>query len=306
MPEISKEPASSSPDNVIFLNPLTSLFASTVTALLAVTEPIVKLSILSNSVSLIFALPITKDVPVIVPPVIDDVPTLIFPNPDVIVPEFKAPDWTRFGILVISWSKYAVKSVTATCFIVPLSLTTTLSASAIVVDIADVPPSITFNSVAVAVTVVPLIDKPSVSIEPLTSTLPSMSTLLLTIKSLLTVKLLAKVAFWPDAVKNKAPKCPAFNWKSVPLFVSLPYSTPSALRIVWFVPLSNVILPSELNKTPPEALTANVPEVIPNPFVPAEIWWADASNTPSISLIAPTKCDAEVSNVTEPDVWISS
>ena len=77
----------------------------------------------------------------------------------------------------------------------PLSLTTTLSASTIVVDMADVPPSITFNSVAVAVTVVPLIDNPSVSIEPLTSTLPSISTLLFTIKSFVTVKLFAKVAF---------------------------------------------------------------------------------------------------------------
>ena len=154
-------------------------------------------SIVSNSASTICALPILNSEPVIIPPVIVDVPTLILPNPDVILPEFKAPDWTRFGILVISWSKYAVKSVTATCFIVPLSLTTTLSASTIVVDMADVPPSITFNSVAVAVTVIPLIDNPSVSIEPLTSTLPSISTLLFTIKSFVTVKLFAKVALAP-------------------------------------------------------------------------------------------------------------
>ena len=53
---------------------------------------------------------------------------------------------------VISSSKYAARSVTATCFIVPASLNTTRSASATVVEEAEVSPSIIFNSVAVLVT----------------------------------------------------------------------------------------------------------------------------------------------------------
>ena len=48
--------------------------------------------------------------------------------------------------------KYVFKSVNATCFIVPASFVTNLSASASVVDEAEVSPSITFSSVAVDVT----------------------------------------------------------------------------------------------------------------------------------------------------------
>ena len=62
------------------------------------------------------------------------------------------PTDVRLGIAVISSSKYADKSVTATCFIVPPSFSTTLSASATVVEVAVVSPSIIFNSVAVEVT----------------------------------------------------------------------------------------------------------------------------------------------------------
>ena len=49
-------------------------------------------------------------------------------------------------------SKYTSKSVNATCFIVPPSLTTTRSASASVVLVADVPPSMMFSSAAVELT----------------------------------------------------------------------------------------------------------------------------------------------------------
>ena len=48
-------------------------------------------------------------------------------------------------------SKNVTKSLKATCFMVPLSLQTNLSAVASVVDVAEVPPSIRFNSVVVAV-----------------------------------------------------------------------------------------------------------------------------------------------------------
>ena len=56
---------------------------------------------------------------VIVPDVeIAELPLLIAPNPDVIEPELRAPTVvaavvTKFGIAVISSSKYAAKSVTA-------------------------------------------------------------------------------------------------------------------------------------------------------------------------------------------------
>ena len=56
---------------------------------------------------------------VIVPDVeISELPLLIAPNPDVIEPELRAPTVvaavvTKFGIAVISSSKYAAKSVTA-------------------------------------------------------------------------------------------------------------------------------------------------------------------------------------------------
>ena len=51
----------------------------------------------------------------------------------------------------LSSSKNVTKSDNATCFIVPLSLQTNLSAAAKVVDVAEVPPSIKFNSVVVDV-----------------------------------------------------------------------------------------------------------------------------------------------------------
>ena len=48
--------------------------------------------------------------------------------------------------------RYVLTSDNATCFIVPLSFVTTLSASTNVVEEADVSPSMIFSSVAVAVT----------------------------------------------------------------------------------------------------------------------------------------------------------
>ena len=48
--------------------------------------------------------------------------------------------------------KYVFTSVNATCFIVPLSFVTTLSASTNVVEEADVSPSMMLSSVVVAVT----------------------------------------------------------------------------------------------------------------------------------------------------------
>ena len=51
----------------------------------------------------------------------------------------------------LSSSKNVTRSDNATCFIVPASLQTNLSAAASVVDVAEVPPSIKFNSVVVEV-----------------------------------------------------------------------------------------------------------------------------------------------------------
>ena len=51
----------------------------------------------------------------------------------------------------LSFSRNVTRSDKATCFIVPASLQTNLSAAAKVVDVAEVPPSIKFNSVVVAV-----------------------------------------------------------------------------------------------------------------------------------------------------------
>ena len=62
--------------------------------------------------------------------------------------------------------KYVFKFVNATCFIVPLSLVTNLSASTSVVDTAEVSPSIIFISAAVAVIAVPAIAKVVAEIAP--------------------------------------------------------------------------------------------------------------------------------------------
>jgi hypothetical protein len=51
----------------------------------------------------------------------------------------------------LSSSKNVTRSDKATCFIVPASLQTNLSAAARVVDVAEVPPSIRFNSAVVDV-----------------------------------------------------------------------------------------------------------------------------------------------------------
>ena len=110
----------------------------------------------------------TNAVAVIVPSVIDpkdivpvvvilDDPLSIAPNPEVILPLFNAPTVvaavvTRFGIAVISSSKYAAKVCTVACRIVPASLIINPSPSAIAVVPTVLPPSIKFNSVVVAVT----------------------------------------------------------------------------------------------------------------------------------------------------------
>ena len=57
-------------------------------------------------------------------------------------------------------------SVIATCFIVPLSFSTTLSASATVVDVALVSPSRIFNSAAVAVTPSNIFSSAAVDVTP--------------------------------------------------------------------------------------------------------------------------------------------
>ena len=79
-------------------------------------------------------------------------PLSIAPKPLVIVPLLRAPTVVTLLSVSNAPSKYVSKSVSATCFIVPASLTTTLSASARVVAEADVSPSIIFNSVAVEFT----------------------------------------------------------------------------------------------------------------------------------------------------------
>ena len=68
---------------------------------------------------------------------------------------------------------YVSMSVTATCFIVPSSFNTTLSASTIVVEEALVPPSMMFNSAPVAVRAVPPNFKDDKSKESVTSTTPA-------------------------------------------------------------------------------------------------------------------------------------
>ena len=95
---------------------------------------------------------------VIVPVVVtESAPTSILPNPDVIEPEFNAPTEVatvvtsagadvKFGIAVISSSKYLAMSSTVTCFIVPLSFMTNLSPSTIVVAVFAVVPAVTLVS----------------------------------------------------------------------------------------------------------------------------------------------------------------
>ena len=82
-------------------------------------------------------------------------PVSIFPNPEVIDPAFNTPTVVTLPRVSNEVSMYVSKSVNATCFMVPASLTTTRSPSARVVLVAEVPPSIMFNSAAEAVTNVP-------------------------------------------------------------------------------------------------------------------------------------------------------
>ena len=79
-------------------------------------------------------------------------PLSIEPKPLVMLPLLRAPTVVTLLSVSNALSKYVSKSVSATCFIVPASLTTTLSASARVVAVAAVSPSMMFISVAVAVT----------------------------------------------------------------------------------------------------------------------------------------------------------
>ena len=92
-------------------------------------------------------------VPVVV---MADDPLSIAPNPLVIEPALRAPTVVTLDRVSRADSKYVSKSVRATCTIVPLSLTTTRSASASVVEVAAVPPSTMFSSAAVELIAVPL------------------------------------------------------------------------------------------------------------------------------------------------------
>ena len=91
------------------------------------------------------------------------------------LPLFNAPTAVTLLRIPKLPPKYVVRFGKATCFIVPLSFTTNLSASTRVVEVADVSPSIMFNSAAVAVTAVPLRVSASVSKVPSTSTSPDTS-----------------------------------------------------------------------------------------------------------------------------------
>ena len=62
--------------------------------------------------------------------------------------------------------KYVLTSVNATCFIVPASFATNLSASTKVVELADVPPSMMFSSVAVEVTPSNMLSSAAVAVTP--------------------------------------------------------------------------------------------------------------------------------------------
>jgi len=62
--------------------------------------------------------------------------------------------------------KYVLTSVNATCFIVPLSFVTTLSASTRVVEEADVSPSMMLSSVAVAVAPSKMFNSAAVDVTP--------------------------------------------------------------------------------------------------------------------------------------------
>ena len=62
--------------------------------------------------------------------------------------------------------KYVLTSVNATCFIVPASFATNLSASTKVVELADVSPSIIFISLAVEVTPSSIFNSAAVDVTP--------------------------------------------------------------------------------------------------------------------------------------------
>jgi hypothetical protein len=68
---------------------------------------------------------------------------------------------------------YVLISVIATWTIVPLSFSTTLSASATVVEVADVLPSTIFSSAAVEATLVPPMSNVVTEISPATVNKPS-------------------------------------------------------------------------------------------------------------------------------------
>ena len=100
-PLTSKEPASSSPVSVMFLAPVKSLLLSTTIALEAATVPAVIPSIVSNSASLISALPITKLVPVIAVPVIAAALDPPITAPSIVPPFISAVSATKLSMFAV-------------------------------------------------------------------------------------------------------------------------------------------------------------------------------------------------------------
>ena len=132
--------------------------------------------------------------------------------------------------------KYVLTSDKATCFIVPASFVTNLSASTKVVALADVSPSIIFNSVAVDVTPSNIFNSAVVTVAPSNisnsaSDIPADPIVTVPAKvTLAPLNVIAVVGVDPDLITSS------------PLeFVRLPKVVPSSLSVTSAPPASKTI-----------------------------------------------------------------
>ena len=146
----------------------------------------------------------------------------------------------------LSSSKNVTRSDNATCFIVPLSLQTNLSVAARVVDVAEVPPSIKFNSAVVEVIPSSTFNSVTVDVKLVSLVTGKVPVMELAARSI--ANSVDSITSPPLAFKSRESVLPDLS-KPLPLVIELPPE--NCVNVNPVVPI--VILPSVDNTQPVSA-----------------------------------------------------
>ena len=197
-------------------------------------------------------------------------------------------------------SVYVLMSVIATCFMVPLSFTTTLSASANVVPVADVSPSIIFSSAAVESTAANLVKSACTKPETPSNKFSSAAV------DVIAVPLIASLAVTTLKVPLSsilATSVPSLCWNirslastiglimtSLDEFVIFKTSVPPDLKLQSLPAASNIMSPAESIKISVSSLIIESTAMLPTFVILASPKEAPAENTDASSAVILPTC----------------